>query len=670
MRSIRTWAAMAVALAASVALGQSKYVSAQDNQPRVTAAPAATPAKPAGPNSLNKADLDTWLDGYLPYALRSGDIAGAVVTIVKDGQVLTARGYGYADVAKRTPVDPYRTLFRPGSVSKLVTWTAVMQQVEAGKLDLDADVNRYLDFKIPERKGQPVTLRQILTHTAGFEETAKDIIFYDPAHLQPLGEFLKKSLPARVYDAGTTPAYSNWGTALAGHIVERVSGESFDDYVERHIFAPLGMTDATFRQPLPARLSPHMATGYRQPGEAAGFEVIGPAPAGSLSASGIDMAKFMLAHLQGGALDGKRILSERTAALMHNSPLDRVNPYSLIPPLNRMELGFFESNVNGREVVGHLGDTAAFHTSLHLFINDGVGLYVSFNSPGRQGAVGALRAALFEDFADRYFPKAPLDTPIDDKTAREHAQMMTGLWRNSRRSETSFIAVTGLFGQTEVTVGPKGELVIPSLKTAGGRAREWVEVSPFVWNERGGHSRIAAKLVDGKVVRWSMNEIAPFMVFDRVPAGISGGWLKNALYLSLAIIALTFVAWPIGWLIRRRYQRAIALTGTPLKAYRASRIMAGLTLALLAGWMTVVTAMFSDLKNLAGAYDSALLLMQGLGIIVFVGSVGIAGWNLWLTVRANRKWTAKLWSVLFFLATLLVLYFAISFNLLKISTQY
>lgn len=676
MRSIRTWALTVFALAASVALGQSEHVSAQNSQAtsaatRTTAATApALPTKPGDAHTLTKADLDTWLDGYMPYALRSGDIPGAVVTIVKDGQVLTARGFGYADAAKRTPVDPYRTLFRPGSVSKLVTWTAVMQQVEAGKLDLDADVNRYLDFKIPPRNGQPITLRQILTHTAGFEETAKDIIFYDPAHQRPLGELLKKSLPARVYDAGTTPAYSNWATSLAGYIVERVSGEPFDDYVERHIFAPLGMNDATFRQPLPARLVSQMATGYRAPGEAAGFEIVGPAPAGSLSASGIDMAKFMLAHLQGGALDGKRILSERTAALMHNSPLDRVNPYSLIPPLNRMELGFFESNVNGREVVGHLGDTAAFHTSLHLFIKDGVGLYVSFNSPGRQGAVGALRAALFEDFADRYFPKAPLETRVDDKTARDHAQMMTGLWRNSRRSETSFIAVTGLFGQTEITVGPKGELVIPSLKNAGGRAREWVEVSPFVWNERNGHSRIAAKVVDGKVVRWSMDEIAPFMVFDRVPTGISGAWLKNALYLSLAIIALTLVAWPIGWAIRRRYQRTIALTGKPLKAYRASRIMAGLTLALLAGWMTVVTAMFSDLKNLAGAYDTALLLLQGLGVIVFVGSVGIAGWNLWLTVRADRKWTAKLWSVLFFLATLLVLYFAVSFNLLKISTQY
>src|SRR5207237_76094 len=134
-----------------------------------------------------------------PYALHTGDIAGAVVTVVKDGQVIAARGYGYADVAKRKPVDPARTLFRPGSTSKLVTSTAVMQQVEAGKLDLDRDVNAYLDFKIPPRKGKPVTLRQIMTHTGGFEEVLKNIIFYDPKANLSLEQYLKVWVPTRIF---------------------------------------------------------------------------------------------------------------------------------------------------------------------------------------------------------------------------------------------------------------------------------------------------------------------------------------------------------------------------------------------------------------------------------------------------------------------------------------
>ena len=145
-------------------------------------APAKPPAmevpsaveSPAGPQ-LNRADLEAWLDGFIPFAIAKGNIAGGIIVVVKDGQVLLQKGYGYADIEKKQPVDPEATLFRPGSVSKLFTWTAVMQQVERGKLDLDADVNQYLDFKIPPGPdGEPLRLRDIMTHTPGFEEAIKD----------------------------------------------------------------------------------------------------------------------------------------------------------------------------------------------------------------------------------------------------------------------------------------------------------------------------------------------------------------------------------------------------------------------------------------------------------------------------------------------------------------
>lgn len=677
MRSWKSLVGGLLAIAATAGIAQTAQqlaptlapTEAARTTPAATTAPAPTPAIP-GAKTMTKEDVDAWLDGYMPYALSAGDIPGAVVMVVKDGQILTGRGFGYADVAKRKPVDPDRTLFRPGSVSKLVTWTAIMQLVEQGKVDLDVDVNTYLDFKIPPRKGQPITLRQILTHTAGFEESAKDIIFSDEKNMVPLGAFLKRWVPDRIYDAGTTPAYSNWGTALAGYVVERVSGMSFDDYVDRRIFAPLKMTTATFRQPLPKNLAPHMATGYAPVGKVADFEIVGPAPAGSLSASGLDMARFMLAHLQGGELDGQRILSAQTAATMHNSPLDKVNPYSLIPPLNRMELGFFETNINGREVIAHLGDTAAFHTSFHLFMKEGVGFYVSFNSSGKAGAVGALRTAMFQDFADRYLPGNVQDGKVDAKTAAEHAKLMTGLWQNSRHSESSFLFAVGLMGQTEVSVGPKGELVIPALKTPGGRPREWVEIAPFVWREVNGHTRLAAKVVDGKVVRWSIDDIAPFMVFDRVPGGLSSAWIMPALYIAMGVLALTFLYWPVAWLIRRKYKAEMPLTGKALKAYRATRIMAGLVLAVLIAWVMTVTALFKDLKNLAGAFDTVLTILQVAGAIVFVGAVGIAAWNAVLTFKDGRRWTAKLWSVAVLLSTLVVLYVAVRFNLITLTVNY
>jgi CubicO group peptidase (beta-lactamase class C family) len=614
-------------------------------------------------HQLTADDVDAWLDGYMPYALRSGDLAGAVVTVVRDGQVIAARGYGYADIARRKPVDPSLTLFRPGSVSKLVTWTAVMQQVEAGKIDLDADINRYLDFKIPPRNGQPITMRQIMTHTAGFEEANKGLITYDAKDVVPIGAYLKRYVPPRVYDPGTTPAYSNWATTLAGYVVERVSGMTFDDYVDQRIFRPLDMKTATFRQPLPARLAPLMSVGYPQASvKPKGFEIVVAAPAGSLSASGLDMAKFMIAHLE----NGRGILSPRTAALMHDSPLDKVDARSLIPPLNRMELGFFDTNINGRKVIAHLGDTNQMHTSLHLFLDDHVGLYVAFNALGREGAAHVLRGQLFQDFADRYFPVTAQDGRVDAATAADHARNMAGYWQISRSSLTNFVNVLNLIGQMKVTTDADGHLVVPALKGAGGAPVQWVEIAPYVWRDATGHDRLAAQVVNGKPVRWSFDLISPFMVYDRVPAMRSAGWLMPAVYASLAILALTLLHWPVSWFARRRFKVLSRLAGTALRTARASRIMALASLLVFGAWLWLISAIFSD----GAPADGVLLLLEIASSIVLFGAVGIAAWNMSVALRDGRHWTRKFWSVLLLLATLILLWTAWSYSLLSLTVHY
>jgi CubicO group peptidase (beta-lactamase class C family) len=626
-------------------------------------APAAPIAASGAPHDLNATDVNAWLDGYMPYALHNGDIAGAVVTVVKDGRIIAGKGYGYADVAKRTPVDPALTLFRPGSVSKLVTWTAVMQQVEAGKIDLDADVNRYLDFKIPPRNGQPITMRQIMTHTAGFEEANKGLISYDAKDVVSNGAYLKRYVPKRVYDAGTTPAYSNWATTLAGYVVERVTGMTFDDYVDQRIFAPLDMKTATFRQPLPARLRPLMAVGYPQvSGGAKGFEYVVAAPAGSLSASGLDMAKFMIAHLEGG----RGILRPETAATMHQSPLDKVNPKSLIPPLNRMELGFFETNINGREVIAHLGDTNNMHTSLHLFLNDRTGLYVSFNSRGRDGAVGVLRSQLFQDFADRYFPNTVKDGRVDPATARRHAAAMAGQWQVSRSSLTNFVNILNLIGQQKVTVDGDGNLLVPALHGAGGAPVKWVEIAPYVWRDTNGHDRLAAQVVEGRPVRWSYDMLSPFMVFDRVPTSRSATWILPAMYAAIAVLLLTVLYAPGSWFVRRRYAAPSPVTGRARRAPRAARVMALGSLVVLGGWAWLISTIFAD----GSPGDGVLLLLEIASCIVFVGAVGIAAWNVREAFRDGRSWTRKLWAVLLLLATLVVLWTTWSYSLLAITTHY
>src|SRR5262249_46018044 len=366
------------ALAASVP-DQAQEPKKATSTPVAPAHPSASPSSaPVTAHELTAADLGPFLDGLMPAQLEREDIAGAVVSVVKDGKLLFAKGYGYADMEKRLPVTADATLFRPGSISKLFTWTSVMQLVEQGRLDLDKDVNTYIDFQIPPAFGKPVTLRDIMTHTAGFEETARDLFVADAQHLTPLDQYLKQHLPHRIFPPFVVPAYSNYATTLAGYIVQRVSGKPFAQYVAENIYAPLDMKRTTFVQPLPADLEPFMSQGYRKASEKAQpFEFVEAFPAGSVSTTARDMANFMIAHLQDGKFGDKQILRPETAKLMHS------RTFGSDDRLNGMALGFYEESRNNQRIIGHGGDTEYFHSDLHLILAQNVGLFVSYNSAGR-----------------------------------------------------------------------------------------------------------------------------------------------------------------------------------------------------------------------------------------------------------------------------------------------
>jgi CubicO group peptidase (beta-lactamase class C family) len=631
--------------------------------PATEAAVAQTPETDAAP--LTRADVEAWLDGFMPYALETADIAGAVVVVVKDGEVLAQKGYGYSDVAERKPVDPELTLFRPGSVSKLFTWTAVMQLVEQRKLDLDADVNTYLDFEIPPREGKPITLRNILTHTPGFEEQIKNLMFADAAKIEPLDQTLKRWVPTRVFAPGTTPAYSNYATALAGYIVARTSGVSFDDYIDQHILTPLGMKQATFRQPLPEHLAEHMSKGYPRASEPEKpFEIVGPAPAGSLSASGAAMARFMIAHLQKGALGDARILSEATAEQMHTTPL------TLLPRVQRMLLGFYEQNYNGRRIIGHGGDTQWFHSNLHLYIDDGVGLFVSVNSAGKEGASGDIRNALFEQFTDRYLPGPTLDGKVDPKTAAEHARLISGVYDISRRMDSSFFKLLGLAGPTKVIPNEDGTITVSLATNLAGVPIKWREVEPFVWRDVDGETLLGAKVENGRVVRFSFDGLSPFIVFEPAsPATSPALWLP-LLVAGLLALALTSLAWPVSALVRRHYGAPYRLTGQDAKAHRWVRIGATAIVAVMIAWGATIATLMGDLSKLEPGADWWIWVLQILSVVVFIGGAAAAVWNAVVVVRGPRKWYAKAWAVILALAALVLLWIAFAYNLIAFDVNY
>ena len=624
--------------------------------PAVMAASTADSREVA--HELTAADVDAWLDGYLPVALAQADIAGAVVVVVKEGQVLTQRGYGYADVAARRRIDPATTLFRPGSISKLFTWTAVMQLVEEGRIDLDADVNRYLDFNIPPFDGKPITMRNIMTHTPGFEAALKHLIVFEGSGPVPsLGDALKQRLPKRVFAPGTTGAYSNYAVGLAGYIVGRVSGMPFEDFVERNVFAPLNMTHATFRQPLPASLAPFMSKGYRLGSlDPEPYEFVTLAPAGSAAVSASDMAKFMIAHLD----QGTGLMQPATAQMMHDPA------HIAVPGVDRMALGFIEQRVNGLEAIGHGGDAINFHSDLWLLPAQHVGLFMSMNSAGIGRATHEIRLALLQQFGERYFPEASPAPRIELSAAKEHAKMLTGSYIASNGSFSNFVDVTNFLGQASISLDKDGRPLIPSLPDFAGAPRHWIEVAPFQWQDAQGPERLAAQVKDGRVVRWGVDDDAPTDVYDRAPWYRDAAWLKPVALMALIVIVLTAFSWPVAAIARRRYAIANGLTGADLKSYRLIRGFSWLTLIVLAGWSSLL-----DLRTIVMAdIDGRVWLLEIAGALGGLGLASATLWNLWRVWSHRRGAAVTIWGAIQALAALALLDVMLTFHLLSFGTKF
>lgn len=619
-----------------------------------------TPAvSPSAVHPLTATDVEIFLDGFVPLQLQQDDIAGATISIVKDGKLLFAKGYGYRDVEKKHPVVADETLFRPGSVSKLFAWTAVMQLAEQGKLDLDRDVNAYLDFKIPEAFGKPITLKNLLSHTPGFEEVVKDL-FVDASKQVSLGQYLKTHIPRRIYPPGTVAAYSNYGAGLAGYIVERVSGRPFNQYVDENIFKPLGMTHSTFEQPLPNSLAAKMSNGYRSASDGPKpFEAVGPGPAGSMTSSATDMARFMTAHLQGGQFADARILRPETVSLMHS------RLYELNPAANGMAYGFYEESRNGHRIIAHSGDTELFHSSLHLITGANLGFFVSYNSAGI-GKVEA-RGQLWSAFLNRYFADSPVRQTL--ATAKEDARSVAGSYLGSRRSEGSLLRTASILGEIIVTPSADGTITTSLLKSANGKPMKFREDAPLVFRAVDGEDYLAFQR-DRTGRMELMYSPYPVFIFQRVGLGQDRKVLLPVVLVSLALMALTLLLWPVAALVRRHYRRPLELTPQQRRIRLAVKIVVALDILFVAGIVAIVVYGLSNIAAFNDGLNKWIYLAQFIGVLGAVGTVVVLydAINSWLS-KGRTIWY-KLNATILALACIGLLWFVFVGRLLHFTSKY
>jgi CubicO group peptidase (beta-lactamase class C family) len=635
-------------------------------QPKVPPSQPAPPARPATeeanvsetPHEMTAADVEAFLDGFVPMQLERENIAGAVVLVVKDGKVLFAHGYGYSNVEKKTPVSVDATLFRPGSISKLFTWTAVMQLVEQGKLDLDRDVNTYLDFKIPATFPKPITLRNLMTHTPGFEEQIKDLINSEGMPMASLRQHLVSHVPARIFPPGLTPAYSNYGAALAGYIVERVSGKPFNDYVAENIFKPLRMSRSTFAQPLPPDLKPLMSSGYTVgTGKAKPFEIVEEAPAGALSTTAADISHFMIAHLQDGTYEDVQILRPETARLMHS------RQFGLNPALNGMCLGFYEETRNGHRIIGHGGDTVYFHSDLHLVPDARVGFFVSYNSRGK-GDISP-RTALWQHFLDRYFPYKPA-AAAKMATAESDARSVAGRYISSRRSESNFLKVANALDQVQVTPDADGTIKVAPFKDFNGQLKKWEEIGPLLYRTVNGQELLAFRRDQQNHLEVLSN--FPAVLYQHTSFANNGAFNQTLIIACLCVMTLTLLLWPAGALIRRHYRHRLDIEPRTMQGRLWIRLVCALNIVFVLGLVTVLSG--GGPGDFSEKLDFRIHGMQIIGLCGAAGIILVLLGALRSWRDPNVWWWSKVWNAIVLLACIAYVWFLIYWNLLNFNLNY
>src|SRR5262249_34462880 len=445
----------------------------------------------------------------------------------------------------------------------LFTGIAVMQLVEKGKIDLDRDVNDYLDFRIETPPGGvPVTMRRLLTHRAGFEEQVKGL-FTTTERPRQLGVYLAEHLPARLFPRGDITAYSNYGMALAGYIVERLSGEPFDAYVTTRILAPLEMSHSTFQQPLPSEFQPLMSKGYRDSGQSSrAFEIIHLAPAGSLSASGADFGRFMLALLDGGTLDGKRIVAADTLA-------DMMRPQLPAPSgLPRMALAFHEHTIEGHRVIGHWGGPHLFRSALTLIPEERFGLFVSYNSAGISNPFEPLE--LLSGVISRYFGRLPPGA-MAGPSGGSDAFSVAGAYQVARRGGKSFGKGAAMLGQVIVHARQDGKIEIGKsvLSSVGGGV--WRVLTPQMFDPPDRPIEAAFEM-DEMGTASKMRFTIPSIDFVRVPWHEDRRFVLSGIGASLAVIVCTFALWPVAVGVRRRFRQKVGGTSRGKRGFISGRL--------------------------------------------------------------------------------------------------
>jgi CubicO group peptidase (beta-lactamase class C family) len=515
-------------------------------------------------------------------AMQEFSVPGAAVAVVRRGTVAHLAGYGCANVERAIPVDPRATVFHVASVSKPFVALAVLTAVERGIVELHADVNRYLrGFQVPTGWNQPVTLHHLLTHTAGFEESIVGYAARTPADLRPLGAFLADKLPRRGWAPGDVTAYSNYGYALAGYVVESATHVSFADFVREEVLKPLGMMRSSFAQPTPLELERDAALSYRCTRNAC--QPIPPDfrsayPPGGLVTTAEDMSRFLLAEL-GSSIGGNRAPSDSVLRLMHTRQFTHD---SALPGLT---YGFAEDMLAGERSLSHAGGASGYTSFVVLVPQRNIGAFVVANGGASGFGASVLKAIRLREMADTAAPLATHPASAGSSTIDP-----TGAYRLTRYAHRGLENLPALFnGQLHVRRVGGDTISVAGLGNADGR---YIAVAANRWRSVDGYDMVAVRTAGDMVTHF----FGPLSFFGtRFPAAYERlAWydephlLNELLSYVVGIPVLALIVWPViagvVWVVRRRTRWVTRIRPTYATGWRRTAVAAAVAFTALAGW--------------------------------------------------------------------------------------
>jgi CubicO group peptidase (beta-lactamase class C family) len=575
----------------------------------------------SGEKSFLAEEIGLFADAFFEDTMEDYHIPGTVFVAVENGQVVFARGYGYADLEKSTPVDPEKTMFCAGSVGKLINWTALLQLYEAGKFDLKDDINLHLkNLQIPETFPEAVTFHHLLTHTPGFDDRNTAATPQTIDQLLPLNEYLANTLPERIRPPGQVTQYSNHGAVLSGLLIEDISGVPFDEYVEQNIFKPLEMSYSTFSQPQPENLQPHMANGYHylngnhvtQP-----VRIANVMPAGMGYFSGLDMANFLIAHLQLGEFKGNRILGNDTATLMHQTHFQNDSR------LPGMAYGFIENFKNNRRLLWHTGTSPDFHSLLVMIPEENSGFFFSMNIVDTQ-----VSRKLLREFMDYFYP-AELEEIAPVLSDVERVDLYAGVYRTNWHAHQTLEKLAVLGRDVVVTADSDGSLMI---RFENSPATRWIRTDENLFRMENLDEYVTFAADDhGKAFKLYQGA-RPILAYDRI-----AWWETTAFHIILqaavlAIFISILTSAIFGRFMRKKAENVTQDPGPARFARLAGNLVSLIHPLFIIGFLAI------QMKVVSGSFDLLFYSVLTLPIVLAVLSITIS-------IYAVLAWKNSYWGL-------------------------